>query len=386
MGKTESVFVHEITQRFNVDFSYPVCFTRGALGADNPVLRDVIARAGNSVHHVLPVIDSEVLRCHPTLPEQLQQYASAHRDIVKFIGPSLIVRGGEICKTDPREVNEFHELTQRHSICRHSFALVIGGGSVIDAIGYAAATAHRGVRLIRMPTTVLAQNDAGIGVKNAVNYLGRKNYLGTFAAPYAVVNDFEFLTTLPARDSRAGMAEAIKVALIKDANFFEWLHQERHRLGALDKQSVETLVMRCAELHLQHIRTSGDPFEQGSARPLDFGHWVAHRLEELSDMDVRHGEAVGIGIALDSLYSHGAGMISAADLDKIIATLKDIGFALYHPALAKLNIERALQSFREHLGGELCITLLAAIGKGVEVNNIDSGLMAQCAQRLRQLA
>jgi 3-dehydroquinate synthase len=335
---------------------------------------------------VLPVIDSEVLRCRPQLLEQLQQYAAAHSDIIKLVTPPLIVRGGEICKTDPREVNEFHELTQRHAICRHSFALVIGGGSVIDAIGYAAATAHRGVRLIRMPTTVLAQNDAGIGVKNAVNYLGRKNYLGTFTPPYAVVNDFDFLTTLPKRDRRAGMAEAIKVALIKDAKFFEWLHQERHRLGAFEDQAVETLVMRCAELHLQHIRTSGDPFEQGNARPLDFGHWVAHRLEELSDMDVRHGEAVGIGIALDSLYSHGAGMIGEADLDRILATLKDIGFTLYHPALAELNIERALQSFREHLGGELCITLLAAIGKGVEVNNIDSGLMARCAQRLRQLA
>src|SRR5690625_6182202 len=134
-----------------------------------------------------------------------------------------MVRGGEISKSDPKDVDESDQRTQTDRIDRHSFALVIGGGAVIDAMGYAAATAHRGIRLIRMPTTVLAQNDAGIGVKNAINYRGRKNYLGTFATPFAVLNDFELLDSLPERERVAGMAEAVKDGIIRDGELVCWL-------------------------------------------------------------------------------------------------------------------------------------------------------------------
>src|SRR5690606_20120807 len=164
---------------------------------------------------------------------------------------------------------------------------------------------------------VCSSDLAGIGVKNAVNYLGRKNYLGTFVPPYAVINDFDFLQTLPKRDQRAGIAEAVKVSLIKDAEFFNWLFENRHALAEFEEQAVAYMIRRCAELHLHHIATSGDPFEYGSARPLDFGHWSAHRLEELSHHELRHGEAVAIGIALDSLYSAKMGFISNDLLEKI---------------------------------------------------------------------
>ena len=378
--------MHEIEQRFTVEYGYPVCFTRDALDPANPCLRKVLARAGSKPHKVLPVIDSEVLRRHPQLIEQLRGYARAHADLLQLVAAPLVVRGGEVCKSEPVEVDEFHTLTQVHGVCRHSFALVIGGGSVIDAIGFAAATAHRGIRLIRMPTTVLGQNDAGVGVKNAINYRGRKNYLGTFAAPYAVVNDLGFLCSLSTRDRRAGMAEAVKVALIKDKAFFDWLHGGHQRLAAFEDEAVERMVTRCAELHLQHIREGGDPFEHGSARPLDFGHWSAHRLEEMSQSGLRHGEAVAIGIALDSAYSQAEGLITEEEFQRIVATLRSLGFALYDPALGDLNIARALNDFREHLGGELCITLLAGIGRGIEVDHIHVPRMTQCVRRLRALA
>jgi len=155
--------------------------------------------------------------------------------------------------------------------------------AVIDAVGYAAATAHRGIRLIRMPTTVLGQNDAGVGVKNAINWLGRKNFVGTFVPPHAVVNDFEFIESLPNRDKTAGIAEAIKVSLISDKTFFYYLNANRKNLRELRQDVVEKMIVKCAELHLRHIRSSGDPFERGSARPLDFGHWTAHKLEELTN-------------------------------------------------------------------------------------------------------
>jgi len=295
----------------------------------------------------------------------------------------FIVRGGEICKSDPREVSELHGLVAKHKIDRQSFILVIGGGAVLDAIGYAAATAHRGVRLIRMPTTVLGQNDAGIGVKNSVNAFGRKNFLGTFAPPFAVINDYSFLRTLPARDLRAGMAEAVKVAAIKDADFLSWMHKERKALGAFVPDAVEQLIERCAQRHIEHVGAA-DPFELGSARPLDFGHWSAHFLEELTGNELRHGEAVAIGCALDSTYAFEQRLISEVEWSKLMHTLEDMGFELFHPALLRMDLDEALAQFREHLGGEMCITVPDGLGKKRELHEIDLPLMKRCIASLAE--
>lgn len=369
--------MREITQEFVARYSYPVIFTQNALAGENTTLRRVLLRGGDGPHRVLAIVDSGVLAANPQLPEQLAQYAAQHSDVMELVAPPLVVRGGEICKTDPREVAEIYALIAHHRICRHSYVLVIGGGSVLDAAGFAAATGHRGIRVIRMPTTVLAQNDAGVGVKNGIDFQGRKNFVGTFAPPFAVIDDFEFLKTLPARHLRSGIAESVKVALIKDRELFEQLRNERLRLAAFEPEVMRKMIVRTAELHLEHIRTSGDPFELGSARPLDFGHWAAHKLEELSGFELSHGEAVAIGIALDSTYSQRSGMIGEVALHQILATLEAIGFELQHSALADLDVEGALSDFREHLGGELCITLLSEIGKGVEVGHIGVEVMVK---------
>jgi 3-dehydroquinate synthase len=374
--------MHEILQSFRVTYDYPVVFTRDVFAPGNDVLVNVLSRAGDGPHRILPVIDSGLLAADPELPEQLARFAERHPARVELVTEPLIVRGGEICKRDPQEVAEFHQLVAKHALCRHSYALVIGGGAVLDAIGFAAATAHRGIRLIRMPSTTLAQNDAGIGVKNAINHTGRKNFLGTFAPPYAVINDFALLDSLSERDLCAGIAEAVKVALIKDAGFFNSLYEGRRALASFVPKVMEGMIVRCAELHLEHIRTSGDPFELGSARPLDFGHWAAHKLEELTDGDLRHGEAVAIGIAIDALYSCRIGLIDEGQLHQIYAVLEDIGLDLNHPALRSLEVERALSDFREHLGGRLCITLPDGIGQAVEVDSIDIELMKRCVQTL----
>jgi len=233
---------------------------------------------------------------------------------------------------------------------------------------------------------VLAQNDAGVGVKNGINAFGRKNFLGTFAPPFAVLNDLEFLKTLQVRDLRSGIAEAVKVALIRDRSFFEALYAERHELALFAPPALERMIVRCAELHLEHIAGGGDPFEFGSSRPLDFGHWNAHKLEELSGSELRHGEAVAIGIALDSLYSREEGLLGDLELHRILSLLEDVGFVLYHPALSWLDVAKALAEFQEHLGGELSIPLLAGIGNKVEAHAIDLGRMKRCIEKLGQRA
>ena len=367
-----------IRQQFAVRYAYPVVFTRAAFAPDNPVLAEVVQGGGRAHNRALVVVDSEVARLTPALLEQVSRYADGSHGLLDFVAAPFIVRGGEVCKHEPVEVEQIQGLIERHRLCRHSFVIAIGGGAVLDAAGYAAATAHRGVRLVRLPTTVLAQNDAGVGVKNGINAFGRKNFLGTFAPPFAVINDFAFLETLPVRDRRAGIAEAIKVALIRDRAFFEFLFAHRASLAGFAPAVMERMIIRCAELHLQHIGQSGDPFESGSSRPLDFGHWSAHKLEELSGAQLRHGEAVAIGVALDALYSRHAGLLSDLDLHRILTLLEGVGFALYHPALAWLDVDTALSDFREHLGGELTIALLQDIGSKVEVNAIDSHLMKRC--------
>ncbi|MBI5140785.1 MAG: 3-dehydroquinate synthase [Nitrospirae bacterium] len=371
-------------QKIAVTHEFRVIFTRSVFSTENTAFADILRDAGNRRHRVLAAVDSNVLDAMPELCERLRDYAEHHADLVQLVAPPTVVRGGEACKHGPDVVAEIHALIERHHICRQSFVIAIGGGAVLDAVGYAAATAHRGVRLIRMPTTVLAQNDAGVGVKNGINAFGKKNYLGSFAPPYAVINDFDFLKSLPARELRAGISEAVKVAVIKDAEFFDYLYSERLRLAAFAPDAMEQMIQRCAELHLQHIAEGGDPFEMGSARPLDFGHWTAHRLEELTGGELRHGEAVAIGVALDSVYAQRLGLISEFELARIIGALDGIGFSLYHWALRWMNIHDALEAFREHLGGELHITLPNGMGRKVEVNNIDEALVAECITVLSQ--
>jgi 3-dehydroquinate synthase len=365
-------------QHFTVDFSYPVVFTRDVFNPDNPNLADVIRQSGSQSNLLLLVVDSEVMRVTPDLPEKITRYARRYAPLFALAAPLFLVRGGEICKNDPVEIAQIHGMMERFNLCRHSFVIVIGGGAVLDAVGYATATAHRGIRLIRIPTTVLAQNDAGIGVKNGINVFGRKNFLGTFAPPYAVINDSLFLETLQERDLRAGIAEAVKVALIRDRAFFDFLYTNRQNLSRFFSEEMEQMISRCAQIHLQHIATSGDPFENGSSRPLDFGHWSAHKLEELSKSDLRHGEAVAIGIALDAIYSRQSCLLGEDELQRILTLLEELGFALYHPALDMLDVEKALADFREHLGGVLSIPLLAGIGVKTEAKEIDLAVMKNC--------
>jgi len=373
-----------ITQKFSLNYSFPVIFCRELFRPDNPILADLLAAAGPGPHRFLACLDSGVLQARPELGQQLEEYARVHAGIMELVAPVVSVPGGEACKNDPDTVPRLHHLIAQHHLCRQSFVLALGGGAVLDAVGFAAATAHRGVRLIRVPTTVLGQNDAGVGVKNSVNFGGRKNFLGTFAPPYAVINDFGFLASLPPRQLRAGIVEAVKVALIKDAAFFTELHAQRRELAGFAPEAMEGMIRRCAALHIAHIGSQGDPFEFGSSRPLDFGHWSAHKLEEISRGALNHGEAVAIGIALDTLYSRENGLLSAITAETILDLLEELGLALYHPALESLEIAAALAEFREHLGGELTIPLLTAPGCLHEAHAIDAARMRDCIKQLAE--
>jgi len=379
--------LHE--QRFTVDFDYPVAFCRGALSPLDPTLAWCVSRREPERRHpVFAVIDGGLVAARPTLPSELVRYADAYPAQLELLAPPLVVPGGEAVKNDPALITELLGRLADARLDKQGALLAIGGGAVLDAAGYAGSITHRGVRIVRMPSTVLSQNDAGVGVKTSINAFGSKNFLGTFAPPFAVLNDSELLTTLPLRDARAGLAEAVKVALIRDAGFFEWLEQNAAALRDAEPGPLETAVRRCAELHLQHIARGGDPFERGSARPLDYGHWSAHKLETLSHHELRHGEAVAIGMALDACYAVEKGLLAARARERLLALLGALGLPVYHPLLSaeaagKSLIIDGLREFREHLGGALTITLLREVGAGFEVHDMDPGVVAASIAWLR---
>ncbi|WP_221390516.1 3-dehydroquinate synthase [Dyadobacter sp. NIV53] len=378
-----------IKQRFQIEYNYSIFFTHDIFDQNNVILKDFFSNYTEQgfQRKALVIVDAGFLKHHPTLTQDIKSYFSQYIQHISLASEIIVVPGGEASKNDPDLFEKLAKSVDIHGIDRHSFVIGIGGGAVLDLVGYAAAVSHRGIKLIRIPTTVLSQNDSGVGVKNGINFHGKKNFLGTFAPPVAVFNDLSLLKTLDDRDWRAGIAEAIKVALIKDVSFFNWIEENTLALAHRDETAMAYLIHRCAEMHTEHIG-GGDPFEFGSSRPLDFGHWAAHKLEYLTHFEVRHGEAVAIGIALDCVYAAKIGMLPESDLHRILDVLIKLGFELYHPKLAendKINLRNGLHEFREHLGGRLTIMLLEKIGKGVEVHELDAEVIVSSVDYLETM-
>ncbi len=369
---------------FSVPFTHRLRFTAGALESDNHTLVDLMqpAVAGQPAK-VIFFVDELVAHTDATLTQRIKQYVSAHRDRMVMTGPIQLVPGGEDAKNAPRWLEDMLRHVHDAAICRQSYVVVIGGGAVLDSVGLAAALAHRGVRLIRFPTTTLAQADSGVGVKNGINGFGKKNYMGSFAVPWAVINDEDMLRTLSDRDWRCGFVEAVKVACIKDRVYFEQIESGLQGLIERDHAVAMPVIEKSAVWHMKHITQGGDPFEMTAARPLDFGHWAAHKLEQMTWFRLRHGEAVAIGLALDVTYAAMIGMLPQGDADRIIALLDGLGFDLWDEAMRETDeLMQGLEEFREHLGGQLTITMLSAIGEPVDVHTIDHDTMIAAIEHL----
>ena len=346
----------------------------------------LVEAISESSHHrarVLFFVDQGVFEHWPDLNEQIGDYCQRHCDRLTMASGIQQIPGGEQCKNDPSVFKAICETIHNAQLCRHSFVIAIGGGAVLDVVGFAASVVHRGIRFIRLPTTSLAQADAGIGVKNGINAFGKKNFLGTFSVPWMVINDPQFLTTQSNRDWRCGLSEAVKVALVKDSTFFDQLVAATPALIQRNLDVATSLLHQSALLHLSHIADGGDPFELDQGRPLDFGHWAAHKLEQMSDYRLRHGEAVAIGVALDVVYSWRIGLLSKPQTDAVLDCLTGLGFRVNDPVMNDTTALLAgLDEFRQHLGGQLSIPLLTAIGQTINVDRIDRDQMMTAVQTL----
>ncbi len=366
-------------------------FTRDVFGEDNAVLAELLTprEPGESVRAMV-FWDSGLAASFPDLVGKITRWFAARSDRVRLAVAPIMVPGGEGVKNDFHQLELVWSAINAAGLCRHSYVIALGGGAVLDMVGFAAATAHRGIPLVRLPTTSLSQGDGGVGVKNGVNFFGKKNWLGSFGVPHAIVNDGVFLHALPDRARRCGLIEAVKVALIRDAKFFEFIAARVDALARFEPEAFEAVIRESARQHMEHIATAGDPFERGSARPLDFGHWAAHKLEQLSDFRVSHGEAVAVGMAIDVIYARRTGLLPEPIAERILDVIQRLGFQLFAPVkeirtpTGRQDMLDGLEEFREHLGGRLTIPMIRAPGERLEIHEMDGAVVKAAFDELRE--
>lgn len=372
---------------FAVPFRHRLRFTQDAFGKDQNVLLDLIEASGDVLPRVQFWVDEHVSEAQPDLTARIRSFAQRNRGHLHLAGNIQVTPGGESVKNDIHIIERMLKCINAADLDRRSYIVVIGGGAVLDAVGFAAAIAHRGIRLIRFPTTTLAQADSGVGVKNSVNLFEKKNWIGTFAVPWAVLNDAQLLSTLPDREFRCGFSEAVKVSLLKDPEEFSRIEQGAERICQRDMTIAHDVIRRSALLHLDHITKGGDPFEALEARPLDFGHWSAHKLEPMTRFELRHGEAVAIGVAIDTVYSSLVHGLPVEDAERVLSCLHRLGLNLSHPALNdSRHLFDGLEEFRQHLGGRLTVTMLSAIGQKLDIHEIDRTQMRKAIETVNQYA
>jgi len=368
-----------------VEFTHRLRVARNVFDPGNPTLRALLAppRPGGEAE-VCVCADEGVLAAHENLPGRIAEWAAAEGvPPVALRGPLIAVPGGEASKNDAALLETVIGRLHAAGLCRRGYVLAVGGGAVLDVVGLAAALVHRGVQLVRVPSTTLAQADSGVGVKNGVNAYGEKNFLGTFAVPAGVVLDPSLLATLDPQVYLAGFAEVVKVGLVRDGELFEQVEAGVDAILDRRMEVVEPLIVRSAELHFRHIVEGGDPFETGPARPLDFGHWAAHWLEVESEFTIPHGQAVAIGLALDTVISSRVAGLSRPSVDRVLGALARLGLPVFDERLRDVErLVEALESFRRHLGGELTVALLTDIGSTDDVHALESSVIAESVARL----
>ena len=372
---------------FQVPFVHRLRFTSDLFGEDQSVLADLLESSDKNPARVQFWIDQNVAAGSPQLVERVKRFSEANPERVKRVGSIQFVPGGEEIKNDIHILERMLKVFNVSNLDRRSYVVAIGGGAVLDAVGFAAAIAHRGLRLVRIPTTTLSQGDSGVGVKNGVNLFTKKNWLGAFAVPWGVINDAEMLTTLSNRDFIAGFSEAVKVSLLKSPVVFEQICADAKSIGGRNMGRALPIIKASAKMHLDHITLGRDPFEMLEARPLDYGHWSAHKMEAMSDFALRHGEAVAIGVAIDTVYSSLEFGLDSAVAQRVMQCLCDLGFSLTDATLGDVDtLFRGLEEFRQHLGGRLTLTMLEEIGKPINVHSVNRRNMLASIEQVKAFA
>jgi 3-dehydroquinate synthase len=374
----------DLDSTFSVNYQHRLRCTQDVFAPANTTLSSLIDAGADKPANVYVFVDQGLAETQPAYVAQITEYCAAHASTMKLVAPPHVLPGGEILKSDRSHLDRILEKISEAHLCRRSYVIAVGGGAVLDTVGLATSLAHRGVRLIRVATTTLSQSDSALGVKNGINAFEQKNYLGVYDVPWAVINDEATLSSLDDRNWASGFSEAVKVALLKDAAYFNDIEAHATAIGNRDESVAIPILRKSAEHHFRHITENGDPFERGEARPLDFGHWAAHKLEQITHYAVLHGEAVSIGLALDVTYARLKGWLSKAEHERILHCLANIGLPLYHAAMEdSQTLLQGLAEFQEHLGGERAIPMIRSAGDAFDAHDIDEALMKDALHWLK---
>ncbi len=252
--------------------------------------------------------------------------------------------------------------------------VALGGGVVGDLAGFAAACYQRGVALVQVPTTLLAQVDSSVGGKTAVNHPGGKNMIGAFHQPRAVIADTAVLASLPVRELRAGLAEVIKYGLIWDAAFFDWIESQLDALLARDAAALSHAIHRSCAIKAEIV--SRDEREQGERAFLNLGHTFGHAIEAATGYIAwLHGEAVGTGLLIAADLSARLGMLDARVVARLHALLQRAGLPVAAPrigaarALDYMRLDKKVQS------GRVRLVLLAGLGRSIVTGDYPDGAL-----------
>jgi 3-dehydroquinate synthase len=278
----------------------------------------------------------------------------------------LVLRCSEATKS-VEQVVSVCDAAQAAGLDRKAVLVVIGGGVVIDIVTMAAAWIRRGIEHLRIPTTLIGQVDAGVGIKGAVNFGSRKNYLGAFHAPCAVLIDPTLLGSLPTRHVRHGLAEVIKIAVVRDPLLFSLVERQAAELGSAPLSgrapAVRELVWRSIVDMVEELQPNLYE-DQTYERLVDFGHTFSPALEAASHYSMHHGAAVAIDMALSTTIAAESGLLPAAVRERIIMVLKQVGLPTWSPLLTLERCQSALADAARHRGGCVNLVVPVAIGRG----------------------
>lgn len=339
--------MHEIWVRLTSQ-SYPIQIDRGLLDRVGPTVVDLGARG-----RVAMVSNPKVDRL----------YGKRLREGARRAGLStirMVVPDGERYKT-LQTVKRLYDGLIAHRTERSTFLLALGGGVIGDLAGFTAATYLRGIPLVQVPTSLVAQVDASIGGKTGVDHPKGKNLVGSFYQPRLVAIDPDLLTTLSDREYRAGLSEVVKYGVIADSEFFAFLEKSADRVAARDPDALFHLVRRCCEIKAHVVQA--DERESGQRRILNFGHSLGHVLETLGGYKTYlHGEAVAIGMVAAARMAVLMGMFGAAESDRLASLLRRFGLEVSLPKLKVKDILKVLMLDKKVSGGKIHLVLPEKIG------------------------
>jgi 3-dehydroquinate synthase len=299
--------------------------------------------------------------------------------LVGFDYNVLQLPDGEIYKSMDM-LNEIYSFLLGNNYDRNCTLIACGGGVVGDITGFAAATYQRGVNYIQIPTTLLAQVDSSVGGKTAVNHPLGKNMIGAFYQPRCVISDIAVLSSLPARELSAGLAEVIKYGLIQDAGFLRWLEDNMSALLAREPDALMHAVEHSCRTKAAIV--ASDEREQGVRALLNFGHTFGHAIETHTGYTSwLHGEAVGAGMAMAAEFSYRCGRLKAEDVMRVRSVIQAAGLPLAPPADMKAEIFlKHMQKDKKVQNGRIRLVLLKSIGEATVTDDYSSELLREFLQ------